>query len=102
MLGTNRDLEAMRQRLIQDIGRIEFLLTRADDDRVWLEEKLGRFRSYVHTVDIVLKNRHQEAKERVVNFSIWRDGGGAIYALPEQITISSRRPVRPDDPLSGT
>ena len=102
MLGTNRDLEAMRQRLIQDIGRIEFLLTRADDDRDWLEAKLGRFRSYVQTIDIALKNRQQEAQEVVVNFAVWRNGGGAMYALPEQVTITSRRSVGLDNSLSET
>ena len=78
------------------------MLTRADDDRLWLDAKLGRFRSYVQTIDIALKNRRQEAHGLVVNFAAWRNGGGAMYALPEQVTITSRRSVGPDDLLSGT
>jgi hypothetical protein len=85
MLGTNRDLEFMRRRLAEQIGRLEFLLARGCYDPAAVAKKLGRMRTHQQTIDTTLINRRIEASKPVVDFFRWLDGNGAVYDLPDLI-----------------
>lgn len=85
MLGTNRDLEGMRRRLVDQIGRLEFMLARGCYDPAAVAHKLGRMRGHQQTIDTTLINRRIEASKPVVDFFRWLDGNGAVYGLPSSI-----------------
>jgi hypothetical protein len=85
MLGTNRELQGMRRRLVERIGRLEFDLARGCYDPAAVAQKLGRMRGHQQTIDTTLINRRIEASKPVVDFFRWLDGNGAVYDLPDSI-----------------
>jgi hypothetical protein len=88
MLGTNHELHEIRRRLVEQIGRLEFLLARGCYDPAAVAQKLGRMRHHQQTIDTTLINRRIEASKPVVDFFRWLDGNGAVYDLPDVIEIT--------------
>jgi hypothetical protein len=89
MLGTNHELQGIRHRLVEQIGRLEFLLARGCYDPAAVAQKLGRMRHHQQTIDTTLINRRIEASKPVVDFFRWLDGNGAVYDLPDVIETAA-------------
>ena len=86
----------MRQRLIMDIGRVEFLLTRSPEDPAELADRLGRLRASLQAIDSTLSQRRQQAGQPIVDLGRWRNAGG-VSAGPA-LANASAAPNAGDEP----
>ena len=77
MLGTNRQFEALIDRIETQITKLELSVREGSAEReaAMLEDLCARRQALC----LLLLNRRVEAAKPVVDFETWRDGNGAIY-----------------------
>ncbi len=80
MIGTNRNLAAMQQILDFEITRLTRLSTGASD-QIRIEHRLASLYRQRGAVGAALLNRHAEAENKIVDFSRWYSGNGALGGL---------------------
>lgn len=78
MLGTNRDLKAIRYALDSEIVALQLLA--AASPRHDLSERLARLGRERIAISAVLVNRRIEASKKVVMLSRWLSGNGVLGA----------------------
>jgi hypothetical protein len=95
MIGTNRELESIGRMLdcrILELSR----LARGTPERASASRQLTALIRQRLAVSAVLANRRIEASEKVVEFSRWLTGDGALFdavAAADRVTRFRRRPV---------
>lgn len=77
MIGTNRDLTAMRQLLDFEIRKFG-AMAKATPGQDWIQKRLDSLCRQRLAVCAALVNRRAEAAKRVVDFSRWTSGNGAL------------------------
>ncbi len=77
MIGTNRDLVEMQQTLDREILRLNHLAGGTSGPR-WIETRLALMCRQRISVCAALVNRRIEAANKVVLFSRWVSGNGAL------------------------
>ena len=77
MIGTNQDLVEMQQILDREITRLN-RLTAGTRGPGWFENRLGLLCRQRISVCAALVNRRIEAANKVVEFSRWVSGNGAL------------------------
>ena len=81
MIGTNRDLIALRDVLEHEIVRLQQLaMARPAPD--WVERRLSLLARHRHSLCAVLVSRRSEAANKVVVLSRWFTGNGALRSAP--------------------
>ncbi len=80
MIGTNRDLAAMRQILDCEIARCWTLAKRASG-AICVGHRLASLYRQRGAVCATLLNRQAEAENKIVDFSRWVSGNGALAGL---------------------
>jgi low affinity Fe/Cu permease len=77
MIGTNRDLAAMQELLDREILRLKRMPSSAPEG-TWIEGRLSSVCRQRIAVCAALVNRRIEASNKVVVFSRWVSGNGAL------------------------
>jgi len=77
MIGTNRDLVVMREILEFEISRCQTMAKSSPGQR-WIGDRLVSLSRQRIAVSAALVNRRAEAAKRVVDFSRWVSGNGAL------------------------
>jgi hypothetical protein len=78
MIGTNRDLIAMRELIDFEIQKFA-AMAKATSGQEWVEKHLLSLCRQRLAVCAALVNRRAEAAKSVVDFSRWASGNGAIH-----------------------
>ncbi|MGE5271214.1 MAG: hypothetical protein ACM3JG_16255 [Thiohalocapsa sp.] len=80
MIGTNRDLAAIKQIVHREIDRLQHLAA-GTRHTACIERELSVLYRQRLAVSAALVNRRVEASNRIVNFSRWVSGNGALDVL---------------------
>jgi hypothetical protein len=86
MIGTNRDLIAMREILDHEILRLQ-LLALTPPAPSWVRQRLALLARQRVSLCAALTNRRTEAANKVVVFSRWVSGDGALPASVEPFRL---------------
>ena len=81
MIGTNHDLAAIRQIVNREIDRLRCLAA-GTRDTAWIERELSLLHRHRLAVCAALVNRGIEASNKIVDFSRWFNGNGALDHVP--------------------
>ena len=81
MIGTNRDLAAIKQTLHREIDGLQYLAV-GMRDTAWIERELSLLYRQRLAVCAPLVNRRIEASNKIVNFPRWASGNGALDLVP--------------------
>ncbi len=76
MIGTNRDLARIRERLDLEILRFG-AMAKSAPEQAWIGNRLTHLSRQRLAICAALVNRRAEASKNVVNFSRWASGNGA-------------------------
>jgi hypothetical protein len=97
MIGTNRDLTAMREALEYELFRLQALknLPGRTADPAFVDRQLVSLNRQRVALCAAIVNRRIEASKDVVVFSRWATGNGALNNIPV------RRPARSVGPLAA-
>jgi hypothetical protein len=93
MIGTNRDLTAMRELIDGEIRRFD-AMAKAAPGQYWIQKQLLALCRQRLAVCAALVNRRAEAGKSVVDFTRWMSGNGALgepsswWASKQQITAA--------------
>lgn len=77
MIGTNRDLRAVQELLDVEILHFHIMLKTAPEQD-WIKYRLHSLSRQRASVCLALVNRRAEAAKKVVAFSRWVSGNGAL------------------------
>jgi hypothetical protein len=80
VIGTNRDLEALRRSLDCEFAALSRLAGRAPD-QTWISHRLLAIMRQRIVISATLANRRAEAARQVVDFSRWFNGNGELDDL---------------------
>lgn len=83
MIGTNRDLCAMREALEYELFRLQALknLPGRAADATYIDRQIVSLTRERASLSAAIVNRRIEASKTVVEFSRWADGNGALDNL---------------------
>ena len=80
MIGTNHDLKSMREAIDSEILRLTALerVRRGQVEGGYIEDRLSILSRERRAIGVALVNRQIEASRKIVSFSKWVDGNGAL------------------------
>ncbi|HEV2188948.1 MAG TPA: hypothetical protein VGR70_17195 [Stellaceae bacterium] len=106
MIGTNRDLCAMREALEYELFRLQALknLPGRAADATYIDRQIVSLTRERASLSAAIVNRRIEASKTVVEFSRWADGNGALenlYFRGRREASTHWRRTRSDSPIAS-
>ncbi len=83
MIGTNRDLAAIKETAEREIDRLQQIAV-GTRDTAWIERQLSVLCRQRLAVAAALINRRIEASNKIISFSRWVSGNGALDVVATQ------------------